>query len=333
MQYRNLGKTNEQLSAIGLGCMGMSYAYGPTDEKESLATLHRALELGVNFWDTADMYANGQNEELIAKVLKGNRKKVFLATKFGFRYRNGATGYAGTDNVYLDGSADWVKTAVDRSLKRLGIDSIDLYYAHRIDPHVPIEETVGAMADLVKAGKVRYLGLSEASPATIRKAHSVHPISALQSEYSLLTRDVEGDILATTRELGISLIAYSPLGRGLATNTLDTANLSADDFRRTQPRYQAEFEENNKQLTEGLAAIAQTKQCSAAQLSLAWLLAQGRDIIPIPGTKRRHYLEENIGAIQIRLGEEDLREIDNLLDQFSNTGARYSEWAMRLIDK
>ncbi|MGY3211992.1 aldo/keto reductase [Mucilaginibacter sp. HD30] len=333
MQYRNLGKTTEQLSAIGLGCMGMSYAYGPTDEKESLATLHRALELGVNFWDTADMYANGKNEELIAKVLKGNRDKVFLATKFGFRFREGAAGYAGTGNVYADGSATWVKTAVDLSLKRLGIDTIDLYYAHRVDPKVPIEETVGAMAELVKAGKVRYLGLSEASPATIRKAHAIHPISALQSEYSLLTRDVEGDILATTRELGISLVAYSPLGRGMTTNTLDPANLSADDFRKTLPRYQAEYAENNKQLTASLADMARTKDCSAAQLSLAWLLAQGEHIIPIPGTKRRRYLEENVGAIDVSLDEADLLAIDNLLRRFSNTGARYSEGAMRLIDK
>ncbi|MBO9592186.1 MAG: aldo/keto reductase [Niabella sp.] len=332
MQYRKLGTTGENLSAVGLGCMGMSFAYGPTDDAESIATLHKALDLGINFWDTADMYANGANEELISKVLVPNRDKVFIATKFGFRFKDGVAGPSSAGGTYFDGRPEWLKQAVDKSLQRLKIDTIDLYYAHRIDPNVPVEEMVGAMADLVKQGKVRYLGLSEASAASIRKAHAVHPIAALQSEYSLLSRDVEGNILDTVRELGISLVPYSPLARGLVTNTLNTQTLAADDFRRTLPRYQEDVATNNGQLVNAFAELAKEKGCTPAQLALAWVLAQGDDIIPIPGTKKRKYLEENAGAVDIVLTAAELEAIEALVKKYPDTGARYSEGAMKLVN-
>lgn len=332
MKYRNLGTTTEKLSAIGLGCMGMSFAYGPTDDTESIATLHKSLDLGINFWDTADMYGNGLNEELISKVLVPNRDKVFIATKFGFRFKDEDKPASNVNGTYFDGSPKWIKVAVENSLKRLNIDTIDLYYAHRVDPNVPIEETVGAMAELVKEGKVRYLGLSEASPASIRKAHAIHPISALQSEYSLLTRDVEAEILDTVNELGISLVPYSPLARGLVINTVDINSLHESDFRRTLPRYSGENLENNKSLSNDFAALASDKNCTPAQLAIAWVLAQGEQIIPIPGTKKRKYLEENAGAVDVNLSEADLKAILKVIEQYPNTGARYSEGALKLVN-
>ena len=333
MNYRKLGSTGELLSALGLGCMGMSFAYGPGNDTESIATLEKALDLGINFWDTADMYANGANEELLSKVLAPNRDKVFIATKFGFRFKDDIAGPSNAVGTYFDGSPAWMQVAVEKSLKRLKIETIDLYYAHRVDPNVPIEETVGAMAELVKQGKVRYLGLSEASAVSLRKAHAVHPISALQSEYSLLTRDVEENgILQTTRELGITLVPYSPLARGLVTNSLDIETLSSTDFRRTLPRYQPENIANNNKLIAGFAALAANKGCSPAQLALAWVLAQGDDIIPIPGTKKRSYLEENAGAVSIELVENDLAAIQQLVKQYPVLGERYSEEAMKMVN-
>ncbi len=327
MKYRKLGNSNVKLPSIGLGCMGMSHAYGDFNDDESIATLKRALELDIFFWDTADVYGNGENEKLISRVLKPNRNKIFIATKFGFELA-GENNYGG-----FNGSPAYLKKAVEDSLKRLDIDIIDLYYAHRIDPKVPVEEMVGAMSDLVKEGKVRFLGLSEASPRSIRKAHAIHPISALQSEYSLLTRDVEEAILPLCKELGISFVPFSPLARGLVTNKLDVSALKEGDFRKSLPRYQKQFAENNKNLSKGLAAIATAKHIAPSQLALAWVLAQGDNIIPIPGTKRRKYLEQNAEAIDVTLSVDDLQAIEALLAKYPDTGERYSEANQKYVDK
>jgi len=326
MKYRTFAQS-EQLSAIGLGCMSMSHAYGTPDDAESLETLHLALDLGINFWDTADVYGNGRNEELLSNVLRSNRDKVFIATKFGFRAH--PDGRLST----FDASPAYIKQAVEASLKRLKINTIDLYYAHRIDPNVPVEEMVGAMAELVKEGKVRYLGLSEASANSLRRAHAVHPISALQSEYSLLTRDVEAEILPLCKELGILFVPFSPLARGLMTNTLNLNELGDNDFRKSLPRYQKDHQENNQNLASGFAGIARQKGCSPAQLALAWVLAQGDNIIPIPGTKKRKNLKDNAGSVDVALAADDIQQIEALLLKYPNVGERYNESNNRFVDK
>lgn len=326
MKYRKFAGTVIELSALGLGCMSMNHAYGVPDDDESIATLHKALDLGINFWDTADIYANGKNEELVSEVLKPNRDKIFIATKFGF-----VPGDAGLLSG-INGSPDYLKKAVERSLKRLRTDVIDLYYAHRIDPNVPVEETVGAMADLVKEGKVRYLGLSEASAASIRRAHAVHPISALQSEYSLLTRDVEKEILPLCKELNICFVPFSPLARGLVTNTLKIRDLAENDFRRSLPRYQVEYEENNRKLVEGFSGIATQAGCTPAQLALAWVLQQGENIIPIPGTKKRKFLQENAASTDVKLSAQHFQDIETLLLKYPHTGARYGDNYQKFVD-
>jgi aryl-alcohol dehydrogenase-like predicted oxidoreductase len=328
MKTRKLGNQGLEVSAIGLGCMGMSEFYGATDEAESIATIHLALEMGLTLLDTADMYGVGANEELVNKAIHNRRDRTIIATKFGIQ--------RSTEKLdrSINGSPEYVHQACNASLKRLGIDCIDLYYLHRVDTNIPIEETVGAMAELVKQGKVRYLGLSEAAPATIRRAHAVHPITALQSEYSLWTREVEDEIIPTIRELGIGFVPYSPLGRGFLSGEIKTPDdFATDDFRRFLPRFQGDNFYKNIQLVEGVREIATSKGVTPSQLALAWLLAQGEDMVPIPGTKRRKYLEENIGAVEIVLTEDELQRIDELAPKNFATGDRYPINSMGSVNR
>lgn len=327
MQQRKLGTQGLAVSAIGLGCMGMSHAYGLRDEPESIATLHRALDLGIDFFDTSDIYGPHTNEELVGRTLGPHRDKVVIATKFGILPNADGTRRTNSSPAY-------VRAACDASLKRLGIDTIDLYYQHRVDPQTPIEETVGAMADLVQAGKVRYLGLSEAGPKTIRRAHAVHPISALQSEYSLWSRDHEEDgVLSVVRELGIGLVAYSPLGRGFLTGQIrKPEDLVATDWRHTNPRFQGENFQKNLDLVAKIEEFAKKKQATPSQVALAWVLAQGDDIVPIPGTKRRSYLEENVAAAEIKLTPEELAALDDIAPKGVAQGERYTPEMMSMLN-
>src|SRR3954452_9864054 len=328
METRILGSQGLKVSAVGLGCMGMSDFYAGRDEAEAIATIHRALDLGVTFLDTADMYGVGQNEELVGRAVRGRRDGIVLATKFG--------NVRAPDGTFLgvNGRPEYVRQACDISLKRLGVEVIDLYYQHRVDPETPIEDTVGAMADLVRAGKVRHLGLSEAGPQTIRRAQAVHPIAALKTEYSLWSRDPEGELLDTVRELGIGFVAYAPLGRGFLTGQIKTVDdLAPDDYRRNTPRFQGENFQKNLDLVREIETMAQEKGCTPAQLALAWVLARGDDIVPIPGTKRRRYLDENVGALEIRLSADDLARIDQVLPPGMASGTRYAAPQMQALSR